>query len=120
NYAAALVDLGASLTTLAVKGTASAIASRVKTIQNEKNVEKVRQTYDEIVNELLSEREEAIRIAQVYKAELERIQISDDDIQYLNNTIGQILEVLKVMDSNAQLEALESLRELINADTLKA
>ena len=31
-----------------------------------------RNTYDEIVNELLSEREQAIRIAQAYKEEYEK------------------------------------------------
>ena len=34
---------------------------------------KLRNTYDEIVNELLSEREEAVRIAQAYKSELEKV-----------------------------------------------
>lgn len=66
-YAEPLVELGASLTTLAVKGTATAINSRIKAIRDEKNVEKIRATYDEIVNELISEREEAVRIAQIYK-----------------------------------------------------
>ena len=33
------------------------------------NADKLRNTYDEIVNELLSEREQAIRIAQAYKEE---------------------------------------------------
>ena len=66
-YAEPLVELGASLTTLAVKGTATAINSRIKVIRDEKNVEKIRATYDEIVNELISEREEAVRIAQIYK-----------------------------------------------------
>ena len=120
NYTAAMVDLGTSLTTLAAKGTASAIASKIKAIRDEKNVEKVRQTYDEIMNELLDERQEAVRIAQVYRDELERIQISDDDIRYLNNTIGQILEVLKVVQPEAPTEALELFRQFVNADTLKA
>ena len=66
-YAEPLVELGASLTTLAVKGTATAINSRIKVIRDEKNVEKIRATYDEIVNELISVREEAVRIAQIYK-----------------------------------------------------
>ena len=119
-YAAALVDLGTSLTALAIKGTASAVASRIKAIQNEKDIEKVKQTYNELINELLSEKDEAIRIAQVYRDELESIQISDDDIQYLNNTIGQLLEVLKKVQPEAPIEALELFRKLVNADTLKA
>ncbi len=69
----ALAEMGVSLTTLAVKGTATAINTKIKSIKDEKNLEKVRNTYEEIVSELLSEREEAIRIAQAYKTELDRI-----------------------------------------------
>jgi hypothetical protein len=36
-------------------------------IKNEKNIENIRQTYDEIINELIQERDEAVRIAQSYK-----------------------------------------------------
>lgn len=83
-------------------------------------MEKVRATYDEIINELISEREEAIRIAQAYKSELDRIEISDENIQHLNNTVGRVLEILKVMAPNTPLETYEQIKELINVDTLKA
>lgn len=119
-YAEPLVELGASLTTLAVKGTATAINSRIKAIRDEKNVEKIRATYDEIVNELISEREEAVRIAQIYKNEIERIEISDEDIQHLHNTVEKLLEILKVMSPNAPIETFEQIKELISVDTLKA
>ncbi len=63
NYTATIIEMGTSLTSLAVKGTVSAVNSRIRAIREEKNVEKVRSTYDEIINELISEREEAVRIA---------------------------------------------------------
>ena len=80
----ALVDLGSSLAVLAAKGTASAVATKVKAIKGDKDAASVRAAYDELVDELLEERSEALRIAQAYKAELERVQISDDDIQSLD------------------------------------
>ena len=91
----ALAEMGVSLTTLAVKGTATAINTKIKSIKDEKNLEKVRNTYEEIVSELLSEREEAIRIAQAYKTELDRIVISDEDIEHLHNTVSRVLEIIK-------------------------
>lgn len=51
-YANELIGLGRSLTELAVKGTATAISNKIKTIKDEKNAEKLRATYDEIINEL--------------------------------------------------------------------
>ena len=132
-YASALAEMGISLTTLAVKGTATAINSKIKSIKDEKNLEKVRNTYDEIISELLSEREEAVRIAQAYKTELDRIIISDEDIQHLHNTVSRVLEIIKsfqllsamskgeeeVQKVTAQVSSYEQLKELISVDTLK-
>ena len=42
-------------------------------LKDVKDVEKLRTTYDSIVNEIIQEREDAVRIAQAYKAELDRI-----------------------------------------------
>ena len=131
-YATELLGLGTSLTELAVKGTVTAVSNKIKAIKEEKNVEKIRNTYDAIINELLNEREEAVRIAQAYKSELEKVVISDGDIQHLHNTVSRILEIIKGIqiasaeqqggDVNAvrtQVESYEQIKELISVDTLK-
>jgi phenylalanyl-tRNA synthetase alpha subunit len=119
--------LGAELTKLAIKGTATTVAKKVMAIKHEKDVKNIRKVYDEIINELIQERDEAIRIAQSYKSELDRVEISDKDIEHLHNTISRILEILKKMspvsmtaggESNG-FESFEQLNELINTDTLK-
>ena len=76
-YQKSLVEMGVSLTELAVKGTASVVAKKIRAAKEIKEVEKLRTTYDAIINEILNEREEAISIAQAYKSELDRIIISD-------------------------------------------
>lgn len=116
---ATLVELGTNLTSLAVKGTVSAISTKIKSIKLEKDVEIIKNKYEEIINELLSEREEAIRIAQVYKSEIERYEISDEDIKHLHNTVGKVLEILKAMNPATPLENYEQVKELISVDTLK-
>lgn len=118
-----LVDLGSSLAVLAAKGTASAVATKVKAIRGDKDAASVRVAYDE----LLEERSEALRIAQTYKAELERVQICDDDSQGLDATIARVLEIFASMQSdgeepsspNATAMALGQFRQLISADTLR-
>jgi len=117
---AALIEMSKSLAELAVRGTASAVNKKIKAIKDEKNAEKIRATYDEIVNELISEREEAVRIAQTYKAELDRIEISDENIQHLNNTVGKVLEIFKTMSPEVSFEKYKQIKELISVDTLKA
>ena len=132
-YAQPLVEMGVSLTELAIKGTATAVTNKIKAVKDEKSTEKIRNTYEEIVNELLSERDEAVRIAQAYKSELERIVISDDDIVHLHNTVSRILEIVKtfqlvaatakgqeeVEKVTAQVQSYEQIKELISVDTLK-
>lgn len=132
-FATELVHLASSLTELAVKGTATAITSKIRAIKDEKSAEKIRNTYDEIVNELLNEREEAVRIAQAYKSELDNVSISDEDIQHLHNTVSRVLEIIKesqistasligeeaVEKVKAQAESYEQIKELISVDTLK-
>lgn len=115
-----LSEMGVNLTNLAVKGTVSAVSNRIKAIKMEKDAEIIKNKYDEIINELLSEREEAVRIAQIYKTELERYEISDDDIMHLHNTVEKVLEILKRMSPAAPVQTYEQFKELISVDTLKS
>ncbi len=128
-----LVEMGVSLTELAVKGTASAVTKKIRAVKDIKDAEKLRTTYDALINEVLQEREEAVRIAQAYKSELERIVISDEDIEHLHNTVSNILEIFKniqlagvdpqdtlgVVRVQKQIETMEQVKNLISVDTLK-
>lgn len=118
-YTQSLVEMGISLTELAVKGTTSAVSKKIRAAKEIKETEKLRTTYDEIINEILLEREEAVRIAQAYKSELERIVISDDDIQHLHSTISKALDIVKILSPETPIESFEALKELISVDTLK-
>ncbi len=60
----ALIELGTSLSTLVLKGTTTAVQGKIASLKNEKNVETVRGAYNEMVNQLMAEREEALMIAQ--------------------------------------------------------
>ena len=113
-----LIEMGTSLTELAVKGTASAISKKIQAAKSIKDTEKLRTTYDALMNEVLQEREEAVRIAQAYKAELDRIEISDEDIQHLHATIANVLDIIKKISPNAPVESFEAIKDLISVDTL--
>ena len=64
-YTQPLVEMGVSLTELAVKGTVSAVSKKIRAAKEIKEVEKLRSTYDEIINEILLEREEAGMMGQI-------------------------------------------------------
>lgn len=115
-----LAETGINLTALAVKGTVSAVTTKIKALKTEKDLETVRNKYDELINEILSEREEAIRIAQLYKIEVDRLEISDKDIEHLHKTISGVLKILKEISPDVNVEAFSKFQNLINVDTLKA
>ncbi len=128
-----LIESGTSLATLVAGGTVTAIKGKIQSLKTEKNVDRIRSEYDEIVTKILQERTDAILLAQTYKTELEKIVINDDDIEHLQKTIERVLEIFITFktesidpeDSEAikkiktQNESLKAIKELINADTLK-
>ena len=130
---ASLVTLGSSLSTLALKGTATVVHGTIESLKREKNIDTVRNAYDEVVNQLLSERDDAVRIAQAYRQELERVVISDEDIEYLQQTISKVvdlinsLQLVDLLDADpkkqaaakASIAAFESIKNLISKDVLK-
>ena len=115
-----LVQAGVSLTSLAISGTVTKVNAKIQSVKAEKDAEKLRNTYDEIINEILSEREEAVRIAQTYKSEIDKVFISDQDIEHLHKTIGRLLNILKEISPSVPYESFEKFQELISIDTLKA
>lgn len=121
DVSAALLQTGLKLTELALKGTATKVNSKIQTLKSEKDADKLRSIYDEIINELLSERDEAIRIAQVYKQEYEQVSISDEDIEYLHNTLVKIIKLLLpfMPDKANQENNMIGLVKLLDKDTLK-
>lgn len=118
-YTQPLVEAGVSLAELAVKGTASAVNKKIRAVKDVKDAEKLRTTYDSLINEVLQEREEAVRIAQAYKAELDRIVISDDDITHLHATVSKVLDIIKAFSPETPVDSFEAIKELISVDTLK-
>lgn len=115
-----LEGLARSLLTLAAKGTVTSVEAKIKAMQVEQDIEKLKNKYDEIVSELLAERSEAIRIAQVYKNEIEKYEISDKDIEHLHNTVNIILDIIQKMSPDIDLNTYKSFKDLISVDTLKA
>ena len=130
---AAAVNLGASLSALALKGTATVVHGKIDSLKNSRDVNAVRTAYNEIVSQLLEERDEAVLIAQTYKQELEKVAISDEDIEYLQETVSKVLNVVNTLfladafsgdeqkkaKAKASIDAVDSLKTLISKDVLK-
>lgn len=116
-----IANAGVELGILAVKGTTAKINSKIQSMKTEREADKLRNSYDDIVNELLSERADALRIAQIYKEQYEQVTIKDEDIEYLHNTLIRIISLFSSF-GNVTEEQSASFRQiagLLNKDTLK-
>lgn len=119
-----MIESGAALATLIGSGTVKAITAKVQSLKTEKNIDKIRAGYDEIITQILQERADAILLAQTYKTELDKIEISDEDIEHLQNTVSNVIDIFKRLSpntqiANTQIDSLETIKDLISVDTLK-
>ena len=116
-----IANAGVELGILAVKGTTAKINSKIQSMKTEREADKLRASYDDIVNELLSERADALRIAQIYKEEYEKVTIKDEDIEYLHNTLIRLISLFSSFGNvtEEQSASFRQIAELLNKDTLK-
>lgn len=113
-------SLGAQLATIAAKGTAIQVSNQFKAIRGKKQLNEVCNSYEELINELVAERAQLIAIANAYEAELNRYEITDEDINYLQNTISNALDIIKSISPQNDFSNFEQFKSLISVDTLKA
>ena len=125
-----MAGLATQLAALIGNETVTAVNSKIAAMKTEKDIGKVKQNYENILNGLLNERAEALRIAQAYRDELEKVEISDEDIEHLHNTVERLIEIIKnflIKQNNGkdnqeiqeQISSFEQIKELISVDTLK-
>lgn len=113
-------SMAAQLSVMAAKGTAQMVATKIEGIRQKKKIDEMSNSYEELINELVADRARAIAIAQAYESELDRYEISDEDIEHLQNTISQVLDILKSFTPELKLDDFERVKSLISIDTLKA
>lgn len=116
-----VINAGVELGILAVKGTTAKINSKIQSMKTEREADKLRSSYDDIINELLVERADALRIAQIYKEEYEKVTIKDEDIEYLHNTLVRIISLFGSLGNvtEEQSVSFQQMADLLNKDTLK-
>ena len=121
-----LASLAKDLSMLVAKQAATTVQTKVKALRSVKDADKVRATYDQLLNDLLEDLSQALRIAQAYRDEVEKVEISNSDIEHLHKTVERLLEIIKQhtntndsSEAKEQLEGLEQIKELISVDTLK-
>ncbi|MGE7915563.1 hypothetical protein [Lysinibacillus xylanilyticus] len=114
-------SLDNELTRTATKNTATFISDKIKQLKGGKDKDAIIRGYEELINNLLEDKSELERIARSYKELYEGVEISSENLEYLQNTIRSAIQILGGLGVQSPQNdiAIESLVQLISLDTLK-
>ena len=102
-----LQQAGVDLAALAAKNTASSIFDRVRVARAGRDKDETIRELEEIVNDLIADKLELQRLADVYREAVAAQTISDDDLAFIASHFAPILNRLGVPDVD-QFEPLLS------------
>ncbi len=120
------IALGAKFVEVTTNRTADYIETKMTEARAKRDLNEVQTIYQDLVTGLLQDKMDLQRIAMQYQQQYESITISDKDIEYLQNTLTKVLDLMASTmdldkindDGSTQRESLELLIKLLDKDTL--
>lgn len=115
-----MTALGLQLANTAVRNSASAVAERISTALARKKDQETIAELEEIVNELVADKAELIRIAQAYEEEFVAQRLTPENVEYIIRSIVPVLERLmaETGDEAAVQAMMELLQPVLSVETL--
>ncbi|QMT30822.1 hypothetical protein [Alysiella filiformis] len=115
-----LIDLGIRLAEALAKNTASAVATKIKLIKTKEDDKERINELEEIIQELISDKNELTQIAQAYQQELSAQKISEAELNYITESfIPKLQEFIQASGNNQELmNAMSILAPLVSKETL--
>ena len=114
-----LIDLSVRLSEALLKNTASAISTKIKAIKSKKEDKETINEVEEIIQELISDKNELLQISQAYQQELMAQKITDKEIEYITKElIPKLQELVRATGGNNVDEMVRILSPLISKETL--
>jgi hypothetical protein len=97
------------------------VSTKIAQAKEKKKEEEKQIIYEEIINSLLQDKMELEMVARQYKDLYEKINISDEDIEHLHNTLQRVVKLLSHSNSrvNENQQNIDILINLVNKDSLK-
>jgi hypothetical protein len=111
----------ANLAELAARNTAGAVNTRIRTVRAQKRHEETISELEDIVNELLDDRSELLRIARALQEDMVAQRISPAEIEYITGKLIPTVEKLKELageDAGPASEAVAAIKTLVSTEML--
>lgn len=118
-----IADLATQLAASAARNTATVVADRVTALKASKSAADRAAVLEEIVSDLIEEKNELTRIAQAYQHELVAQQLTPGDVRYIADTIVPLLTKLAEgagdpEEATKQKKQIETFAPLLSVETV--
>lgn len=115
-----LTQLSLQLANTAVRNSAAAVAERITAARTRKRDQETIAELEDIVNELVADKAELIRIAQAYEEEFVAQRLSPENVEYIIGSVVPVLERLMAEsgDEAAVQKFMGLLQPILSVETL--
>jgi len=116
----ALTQLSLQLANTAVRNSATLVAERISAARTRKKDQETIAELEDIVNELVADKAELVRIAQAYEEEFVAQRISAENVEYITTNIVPMLQRLtkEAGDDAAAQKTMDLLKPVLSVETL--
>lgn len=116
-----LISLGIKLGDVAVRNTASSVASRIGAAKTRRKDQETIAELEDIIASLISDKNDLVQISQAYEQELASRRISEADVEYMTTHFVPIVRQLAAdgeSGSPQSEQAVETIAALLSVETI--
>lgn len=117
-----LVQLGTQLSEAAVRNTVGGVWDRIRAVKARRDQEETIRELEQVVNDLLEDREELVSISRSYREHISAQEISEGDLAFISETLLPRLTELAAktgVDTDQVEEMVAVLEPLLAVETVK-
>lgn len=117
-----LLALNTAFTKAITEVTVEKVTNKISQIKLNHDLKKQVTDYEQLVNDLLDNKNKLELTARNYKERLEQVTISDSDIESLHNTVSTVIKLIKPLsqfENEEDEKSIDVVLDLLNSDTLK-
>ena len=111
-----MITLGTELASIAGRKSVEAIFDKIRTVKKKGDKDEIISNLEEIINDLISDKNRLIQISQAYEENLITQKITQEEIDYITNSIIPLLEELLKQSSQDGINAIKPIlsKEIFN------
>ncbi len=113
-----ILELAGKLKEVSVRNTAEAVYDKIKLVKQKNNDNETVNVLEDLINNLITDKNELIQITKCYEQEFITRDISNEDIEYITRELLPIVTTFLPF-SGGDNEFVSTIKKVLSAETLK-